>query len=283
MQHAQPQPPPPPAAALQDRYQITRQLGSGGFGHVYVGVDRRSLKVCAVKCIDISRNGAAFRLDVLEEVAIMKQIQCIGAPHCVWLYDSFETQDEVQIVMELCKGLSLGDAVKYCLSSLSWQAIAFVLQQLCTALSMLHAKGIMHRDLSLNNVMFTDSSHQNVKLIDFGLAKMARFPRTCESRVRCGTPGYRAPEMMSGDIYDSQVDMWSLGVVAYLLLLGFPGPVLSDSALVCMSEHNVFAWPERVPPEARDLVRCLLRRDPSTRLRAEQALSHPFIQRFASM
>jgi serine/threonine protein kinase len=150
------------------------------------------------------------------------------------------------------------------------------LLQLVSALQYCHSKGVIHRDLKLENILL--SADDQVKLADWGSSVHARGHRR---RTMCGTLDYLAPEVVSGQRHDQAVDRWALGVILYELLVGrppFEAPEeLATVELIKECSHSL-QFPEHVGPEARDLIARLLRRDPAERIALADIPAHPFFQ-----
>ena len=145
----------------------------------------------------------------------------------------------------------------------------------------IHSKGIVHRDLKPENLLYAaPSPNENLKLADFGLAHILKENEILETA--CGTPGYVAPEVLNGDGYQTPVDMWSLGVVLYILLCGFP-PFYDDSTRILFEiiKQGRYDFPpeywDDVSESAKDLIRKLLVVDPAQRLTAAQVKEHPWV------
>ena len=158
-----------------------------------------------------------------------------------------------------------------------------IMRQLLMALDRVHGAGVVHRDIKLDNILLPSADDlTEIKLCDFGLTGIVT-PSEPRLSTRCGTPLYVAPEVLARDCrYDTKVDMWSAGVVLYMLLAGSP-PFYSstlqgilqriESGEISLSGP---AW-GRVTPEAKDFVRALLTKDPERRLSAEEAMAHPWM------
>jgi len=146
----------------------------------------------------------------------------------------------------------------------------------------LHEKGIAHRDLKPENLMSVGQGTSEVmKVADFGLSK--NFGEE-QLKTSCGSPLYIAPEILTADHYDKQVDMWALGVILYIVLVGYPPFDASNPAQLYRSimearwTMTTEGW-DQISDEAKDLVRGLMTQDPKKRLTAQQALQHPWIKR----
>jgi len=167
-------------------------------------------------------------------------------------------------------------------SSFSELEASFVIRDVVSAIGHLHSIGVVHRDLKPENLIYLNEDLKSpVKLTDFGLAK---FRGAGEQKMitACGTPGYVAPEILKESAYGKEVDMWSVGVILYILLCGFP-PFYSESTseLYNQIKNGEYEFPDPYWTEisfaAKDLVRKLLKVDPKSRLTAVQCLAHPWI------
>merc|ERR1711879_310061 len=152
-----------------------------------------------------------------------------------------------------------------------------------SAVKYLHERGIAHRDLKPTNLLLKNSEDlTNVKIADFGLSKI--MGDNTMMQTACGTPIYVAPEVLSGEAYEKEVDMWSIGVITYILLCGFP-PFFDDGSNMGELFEQIMAgeydYPEEywdeVSDEAKDLIDNLLLVDPEERFTAQQALQHPWL------
>ncbi|XP_020631890.1 calcium/calmodulin-dependent protein kinase type IV-like [Orbicella faveolata] len=147
-----------------------------------------------------------------------------------------------------------------------------------------HHPVIIHRDLKPENLLYaSEEEDAQLKIADFGLSKMLYGEQGNTSTV-CGTPGYCAPEVLLGKPYDTKIDMWAVGVIAYILLCGFEpfydergDQAMFQRILRCDYEF-VSPWWDEVSENAKDLVSKLIVLDPKKRLTAKQALDHPFVQ-----
>merc|ERR1719197_2418107 len=187
----------------------------------------------------------------------------------------------MNLVMELVTGGELfDDIVKK--GNYTEKKAADTMKTLCEALTYLHAQNIVHRDLKPENILLKDGSENSpIKIADFGLARMMK--KGDMMKTACGTPGYVAPEVLQNKGYDSgAVDVWSAGVVLYILLCGFPPfyeeelPALFDQILKGRYDFPSPWWDE-ISDGAKNLITKMLTVDPKKRLTAEGVLSHPWI------
>jgi calcium/calmodulin-dependent protein kinase I len=184
------------------------------------------------------------------------------------------------MVMEVCQGGELFDRIvekeKYGESE-----ARNCIRQIALALDYCHEKAIVHRDLKPENLLYGQVDNENsLKLADFGLAKL--LDDNTKLHAACGTPGYVAPEILKQEHYSMPVDIWSLGVITYILFCGFP-PFYDDnnSALFKAIKRGKYDYPspfwDDVSPEAKDLIDNILVVDPNERFTAKDVLAHPFM------
>ena len=213
-----------------------------------------------------------------EEIEVLKVCQ---HPNLLRLYDVFESKDHIYIVTEILEG---GDLLNYlnkkeCKISESYAAK--IIHSLAAALYYLHSYGIIHRDLKPENILLQNKEpNSDVKIIDFGLAKFVGPTQKCYES--CGTLSYAAPELIEGKTYDKSADIWSLGVISYLLLSGFlPFQNIDESRLMSMIIHDEVRYPSfswrKVSLEGRDFVKRILVKDPTKRMNLTEILKHPWL------
>ena len=266
-------------------YEIKDKLGSGSFAVVKRGVRKADLKPFAVKIIKKSKLNADELAVVHDEVEIMHRIQ---HENCVTLFELFETNKKIYMVMELLTGGELFDRI-VAKGSYSEKEASEVIASVTSAIQYLHNTGIVHRDLKPENLIYLSPDLDSpIKITDFGLAKFRSAKADASSMTTaCGTPGYVAPEVLKNEPYNKAVDLWSLGVILYILLCGFP-PFYHEStaALYKQIKKGQYDFPDpywtEISDSAKDLVRRLLTVDPKARYTAAQVLTHPWITGGAS-
>ncbi|KAJ6474707.1 kinase-like domain-containing protein, partial [Mycena vitilis] len=192
-------------------------------------------------------------------------------PHVTQMYEVIATESSIWIVTELCSG---GELFDYLVEKgrLSEDETKIIFGQLCLAVGYLHDKGIVHRDLKLENVLLDERCR--VKLGDFGFTR--EFERGTYMETFCGTTGYASPEMLQGRKYlGPEVDVWSLGIILYCLLTGTL-PFDDDDEDLMRQKIIVgkFEDPEWLSNESRDLIKNILHQDPTKRLPISQILTH---------
>lgn len=286
------------SSCIEDHYEWPVEevvLGRGATSVVRLCSRKRDGRWFAVKCID--------KIHVLRErkqkLIELQLLRTFAHPNIVALLDSYETDTEIQLVMEYCAGGELFDVVEK--RRYSERDAAHVTKQVLDALEYLHQRKIIHRDIKPENILLPDANDDTfVKLSDFGVAKI--LPRETEQKVTIseesnkkdeeyhnlgqmhlrqrayssvGSDYYTAPEVETSNRggYDESVDMYSVGVVLYILLCGFPPfDRVSKKSLTFPDSH----W-ANISEDAKDLIRQLLSINPIARPTAREALKHPWI------
>jgi serine/threonine protein kinase len=267
-----------PGRSLMDDYDVTDDvLGTGLNGGVMLASRRGypSQRV-AVKRLCMATACDRKRTAIYSEVAVQLSMD---HPHIARLFDVYESSDCFELAMECLEGGELFCHIQQ-LNRLPEAAIAGLTRQLLGAVRYMHQRDVLHRDLKLENIMFTAYDRHNLKIIDFGLSKIRRKKEN-KLVTDCGTLPYTAPEVVLKRSYTDQCDIWSLGVIVFVMLSGqmpFRG---SDAELVSAITSGRYAMQAgqwgAISHEARSLVSGMLSVDPRTRLTAKQALQHPWI------
>ncbi|CAL1406357.1 unnamed protein product [Linum trigynum] len=264
---------------IGDNYILGRELGRGEFGITYLSTDKETKEALACKSISKRKLRTAVDIeDVRREVAIMASLP--DHPNIVKLRATYEDYENVHLVMELCEGGELFDRI-VARGHYSERAAASVTRTVAEVVRMCHVNGVMHRDLKPENFLFANKKENSpLKAIDFGLSVFFKPGEIFTEIV--GSPYYMAPEVLKRN-YGPEVDVWSAGVILYILLCGVP-PFWAESeqgvALAILRGNLDFKrepWPQ-ISESARSLVRQMLDPDPSNRLTAQQVLDHPWIQ-----
>eukprot|EP00804_Cyclotella_cryptica_P029592 CCRYP_017295-RA/>CCRYP_017295-RA protein AED:0.13 eAED:0.13 QI:410/1/1/1/0.88/0.8/10/301/1054 len=253
-------------------------LGSGISGIVRLVKHRATQVAYAVKCLDLALIDSEEGLRQLkEEIYIMCQLD---HPNIVRLEEVYESHSEIYLVQEVCKGGELFDRLDEQPDYHYTEAqCARLVKQMLSSLTYIHNKGIIHRDLKLENFLFSDTgADSELKMIDFGLSKHFTFGEVQHEAV--GTPYTVAPEVIKGS-YDERCDVWAIGVITYLLLSGEPpfGGCGGPETLMQVRDNilrGAFKFEPKeiwatVSREAKDFIRSLLILDPMKRPTAKQA------------
>jgi len=266
-------------SAFKDVYDLKQELGKGAFSVVHLAVDKKTGDRVAVKIIDKTQaNAEADEKRLKNEVAILKKVR---HPSIIALIDIYETDANLYLVMELVTGGELFDKIVE-KGQYTERDAATIVMKILSAVQYLHDNQIAHRDLKPENLLLKAGEDTGVMLSDFGLSKIVGENARLETA--CGTPYYVAPEVLSASGYDLEVDLWSVGVITYLLLCGFPpfyGESLPEVFEQIMKADFDFPdpyWTE-ISTEAKDLISKLLVVDPKTRYTAKQALEHPWVKK----
>jgi len=216
------------------------------------------------------------------EVDILKKME---NPYIIKLYDIFDSEDDLYLVMELVTGGELFDRIVE-REQYSEANAKEVMRQLLVAIQYFHSQGVVHRDLKPENLLLeNERDDTNIKVTDFGLSRIfvERVDAQEMMRTACGTPGYVAPEVLFCKGYDREVDMWSAGVILYILLCGYPPfysdnePELFESIMKADYTFHSPYW-DHISDEAKDLITHLLVLNPKHRYTAVEALEHPWFK-----
>uniref|UniRef100_A0A7S4QNH5 non-specific serine/threonine protein kinase n=1 Tax=Alexandrium monilatum TaxID=311494 RepID=A0A7S4QNH5_9DINO len=278
---------PDPSRHLNDAYRTLGNLGKGGFGSVFRVRHLATSEERAVKVI--RKPPDAGDLDrVLLEVALLIQLD---HPNIMKFHEYFEDKNFVCLVTELCMGGNLGELN---VQDNTMDEIRLLFRDVVGAVAYLHSKGIAHRDLKFQNCLLTAADHCHrpvAKLIDFGLSSVRR-PGDASGRWMkepVGTVAFVAPEVLSDTHYGPECDVWSIGIMLYIVLTDQHPFTDRAPAVSGVLVHAIKRGPMRLGPldgasadsDARDLLLKLLRKDPHKRLDARTALAHRFIRGLA--
>ncbi|XP_022135852.1 CDPK-related kinase 5-like [Momordica charantia] len=268
---------------LTSRLEVGEEVGRGHFGYTCSARFKKGeLKgqQVAVKVIPKAKMTTAIAIeDVRREVKILRALT--GRTNLVQFYEAFEDHDNVYIVMELCEGGELLDRILARGGKYSEEDAKAVMVQILTVVAFCHLQGVVHRDLKPENFLYTSKDENaQLKAIDFGLSDFVKPDERLNDIV--GSAYYVAPEVLHRS-YGTEADVWSIGVIAYILLCGSrPFWARTESGifravLKADLSFDEGPWPS-LSSEAKDFVKRLLNKDPRKRLTAAQALSHPWIR-----
>ncbi|XP_066990593.1 calcium/calmodulin-dependent protein kinase type 1 isoform X4 [Macrobrachium rosenbergii] len=262
--------------AVEDKYILKDLLGTGAFSQVRLAeVKEDPSRVVAIKIID--KKALKGKEDSLEnEIRVLRRLT---HPNIVQLLETFEDKHKVYLVMELVTGGELFDRIVE-KGSYTEKDASDLIRQVLEAVDYMHDQGVVHRDLKPENLLYySPDEDSKIMISDFGLSKMEDSGIMATA---CGTPGYVAPEVLAQKPYGKAVDVWSIGVIAYILLCGYP-PFYDEN------DANLFAqilkgefefdspyWDE-ISESAKDFIRQLMCVDVEKRYTCKQALGHPWI------
>ncbi|MCJ8749688.1 hypothetical protein PDJAM_G00179310 [Pangasius djambal] len=268
---------------VEDLYEIKEVLGSGHFGQVREVCERTTGILWAGKFLKL-RRGAGSRLG-LERTSVEKEVAILqGLQHqnIMALKDVFESKTEVVLIVELIRGGELFDFIAEKESLTETDAIEF-LKQILEGVNYMHSKHIGHFDLKPENIMLSDKQvpNPNIKIIDFGMAHC--FLQGEEYKSMGGTPQYIAPEIINYEPLSTAADMWSIGVITYILLSGlspFQGETNEETLKNILEMKYEFEphYFSQTSFMAKDFIQKLLVKEQSERMTAEECLIHPWIK-----
>ncbi|XP_069094727.1 calcium/calmodulin-dependent protein kinase type 1G [Pleurodeles waltl] len=259
---------------IRDTFIFMEVLGSGAFSEVYLVKQRATGQLYALKCIKKSHNMRDTSLE--NEIAVLKKIK---HENIVSLEDIYESSSHYYLVMQLVSGGELFDRILE-RGVYTEQDASDVIRQVLDAVKYLHDSGIVHRDLKPENLLYlTPEENSKIMITDFGLSKMEG---NGIMSTACGTPGYVAPEVLAQKPYSKAVDCWSIGVITYILLCGYP-PFYEETESKLFEkirdgsyEFESPFWDD-ISKSAKDFISNLLAKDPKKRFTCEKALNHPWI------
>ncbi|XP_073269864.1 calcium-dependent protein kinase 8-like [Primulina huaijiensis] len=269
----------PTGRDISERFDLGRELGRGEFGITYLCTELETGEKYACKSIPKKKLRTSVDIDdVRREVEIMKHMP--KHPNIVSLKDTYEDDTAVNIVMELCEGGELFDRI-VARGHYSERAAAAVMKTIVEVVQICHQHGVMHRDLKPENFLFANKKETApLKAIDFGLSVFFKHGERFNEIV--GSPYYMAPEVLKRN-YGPEVDVWSAGVILYILLCGVPPfwaeteQGVAQAIIRSVVDFKRDPWP-KVSDNAKDLVKKMLDPDPSRRYTAQQVLEHPWLQ-----
>ncbi|KAL3632467.1 Calcium-dependent protein kinase 14 [Castilleja foliolosa] len=269
----------PTGHKIEEFYELGRELGRGEFGVTYLCTDKTSGELFACKSILKKKLRTRVDIDdVRREVDIMKHLP--KHPNIVSLKDTYEDSHAVHLVMELCEGGELFDRI-VSRGHYTERAAAAVTRTIVEVIQNCHKHGVMHRDLKPENFLFANMKETApLKAIDFGLSVFFKPGERFNEIV--GSPYYMAPEVLKRN-YGPEIDVWSAGVILYILLCGFPPfwaeteQGVAQSIIRSIVNFRRDPWP-KVSDRAKDLVKKMLNPDPKQRPTAQEVLDHPWLQ-----
>uniref|UniRef100_S4RU32 SNF-related serine/threonine-protein kinase n=1 Tax=Petromyzon marinus TaxID=7757 RepID=S4RU32_PETMA len=262
------------AGKIAGLYDLEKTLGRGHFAvvklarHVFTG-EKVAVKVIDKSKLDPMATSHLFQ----QEVRCMKLVQ---HPNVVRLYEVIDTQTKLYLILELADGGDLYDYIMRHEGGLQEELAKTYFAQVVHAISYCHRLHVVHRDLKPENVVFFEKQGL-VKLTDFGFSNL--FQPGTKLATSCGSLAYSAPEILLGDEYDAPaVDIWSLGVILYMLVCGHPPfQEANDSETLTMIMDCKYTVPAHISRECKDLIARMLQRDPRRRASLQEMEGHPWL------
>lgn len=268
-----------PFEDVKQYYSMGRELGRGQFGVTYHCTEKATGRLYACKSISksklVTKNDKA---DIMKEIQIMQHLS--GQPNIVEFKGAYEDPYSVHVVMELCLGGELFDRI-IARGHYSERAAASICRSIVNVVHICHFMGVMHRDLKPENFLLSSKDENaSLKATDFGLSVFIEEGKVYRDIV--GSAYYVAPEVLRRR-YGKEIDVWSAGIILYILLSGVPPfwaeteKGIFDAILEGEIDFESKPWPS-ISNSAKDLVRKMLTQDPKKRITAAQVLEHPWIR-----
>jgi len=259
-------------------YEFIKEIGSGAFSKVYKARHKLSKALRCVKKLSKKDLSEEEKTKLVEEVAVLRSLD---HPNIVKVLEFYQNEKYFFIVTEYLEGGELFDRIMEC-QSFTETAAVDVMEQLLSAVLYLHRASIIHRDLKPENIIFeTKDPNSKIKVIDFGTS--CAFEKGAKLKKKLGTPYYIAPEVLKRN-YDEKCDVWSSGVIMYILLCGYPpfnGP--NDKIIFQRVLEGKFAFPEEdwngISKLAKELITRMLTYDPSKRVATGDSLQHAWFKK----
>ncbi len=266
---------------LTDIYDIGEKIGNGKFGLIKKGTNKKTGMQVAIKIMskkDMTNQDLEL---VRTEIEILKICQ---HPNIIKLYDIFENENYYYIIMEYCSGGDLFSFLERHQFKLKEELASKIMHKICAAIYYIHSYGICHRDLKPENILMTSKNeNSDIRLLDFGLSKIIGPNETCNEPY--GTLTYCAPEILLDNPYTKQVDLWSLGVMTYLMLTGklpFYDRIdreIAKKAAFSEPDYSDKLW-NGISDDAINFVKGLLKKKGDERMNIKEALQHNWIKKF---
>jgi serine/threonine protein kinase/Ca2+-binding EF-hand superfamily protein len=263
---------------IEDDYVIGKELGRGRFSVVCECVHKITGEHCAVKIIDKATIEPEEKVLLRTEIAVLK---LVDHPNIIRMEGLYESKSQIYIVMEMLKGGELFERIVGRPRFTEAEALKLI-RPLLESVAYLHDLGIVHRDLKPENILCGEEL-EDLKIADFGLSKMVLPKEKMDSA--CGTLSYVAPEVLTMQGYGKEADLWSVGVIMFLLLCGklpFDGEDHNEiirCTIQADMKVNPTVW-AKLTSEAQDLISSLLNKDPKERITARDSLRHPFFAKY---
>jgi len=270
---------------LEDFYTVARELGSGGFSTVRLGVNKKTGVEVAIKTILKSRACEGDNALIRNEISIMTYViqnkAIMNTTHVVNMLDVFDEPKAVHVILEMCAGGELFERIVQ-KGHYSEQDAARVVKQICQGLKGLHTVNILHRDMKPENILYRgEDEHAPLVIVDFGLSMIKGQPDAMDGLF--GSLDYISPEALLKKYYCEATDMWATGVILFILLSGYP-PFWADNTrgkqtaiIKGTYDFNEPIW-SKISDEAKNLIKGLLQVDPTKRSTVDEVLDHSWLR-----
>ena len=254
-------------------YTIIKDLGHGSYGQVKKVKHKKLNEIRAMKITNKKSNSSKYEIEILRK---------ISHPNITNIFEIFADSKKYYVIMEYLEGGELFDAITS-IGSFTEESACQVMKQLLSAIFYLHSNCIVHRDLKPENIMLLqkpENGNYHIKLIDFGTAKIFKPGKKMNKFI--GTSYYIAPEVLK-ERYDEKCDVWSCGIILYILLCGYPpfnGNTNVEIFHAIQNQNPLFAGEEwdDITNEAKELIKLMLRKNPNERWDAAQCLKHKWFK-----
>uniref|UniRef100_I3LVW2 Myosin light chain kinase, smooth muscle n=1 Tax=Ictidomys tridecemlineatus TaxID=43179 RepID=I3LVW2_ICTTR len=262
---------------VSDFYDIEERLGSGKFGQVFRLVEKKTGKIWAGKFF--KAYSAKEKENIRQEISIMN---CLHHPKLVQCVDAFEEKANIVMVLEIVSGGELFERIIDEDFELTERECIKYMRQISEGVEYIHKQGIVHLDLKPENIMCVNKTGTKIKLIDFGLAR--RLENAGSLKVLFGTPEFVAPEVINYEPIGYATDMWSIGVICYILVSGL-SPFMGDNDNETLANVTSATWDfddeafDEISDDAKDFISNLLKKDMKNRLDCTQCLQHPWLMK----
>jgi hypothetical protein len=264
-----------------DKYEVKQKVGKGKFGLVKLGLNKETKKPVAIKIMAKKNMDKSDMEFAKVEIDILK----IGQhPNIIKLYDVFVNENYIYIIMEYCSGGDLLSYFEHYEYELPETKVCEIIHKLSMAIYYLHSYGIVHRDLKPENILMTDLTiSSDIRLLDFGLSKIVGSDEKCTEPY--GTLSFVAPEVLQGKPYDKSVDLWSIGIITFLLLCGYLpfDDKHSEREIARQTIQDPVPFDDKIwskySPESKVFVNGLLQKRPEKRYTIKEVLEHPWIKK----
>ena len=266
------------AGKIEDKYEIIKEIGSGGFSRCLLVKNKSTGLLHA--CKELAKKNLSDYEGLMREVNLMIKLD---HPNIIKLYEVYETDSKIYLIMELCTGGELFDRIVENTENgvqFTEKEAANLFRQMMSAINYCHKNGIVHRDLKPENLLYLNKEKNSpIKVIDFCMSK--RFDSKHFMNEKVGTAYYISPEVLQGK-YDEKCDIWSAGVILYIIICGYPcfnGE--DDDEIFAAIQRGKIAFPspewDDVSDDAKNLIKKMCC-SPDKRLTADQVLKETWVK-----